>query len=510
MDGVNADTVWTWNAIGKRAGAWNLPTDAPEATRGFLLNHLIAELLPEQNGYRYSNSDPVTGQAAWYDLRVRLEKAPAAEAGESAPRFAPIVRPPGLAAPPAILRYGADLAPATASAGATPPGRRAHDRLRRTAAGPEEARPRHRPRHLRRLPRLRGQLQGMEHRRPLGAADRPRPLRRRRRAACGSTASTPTRSATARSGRTVHFPRTCLHCDEPACVTVCPTGASYKRAEDGIVLVNADTCIGCKLCSWACPYGAREFDEDAGVMKKCTLCIDRIYNENLGRRSACRPACSTCPASARHFGDLGDPDSDVSQLVATRGGDDLMPELGYKPVNHYLPPRRSRHAPAAPTALAPVAADGRRCTRCCAGSTACCRARPPTMHPALSVIVFTTASGAGYGLLALLRRAGAGRLAAGRDPWFGAAALGAALLLVTAGLLSSTAHLGHPERAWRALSQWRTSWLSREGVAALATYVPAGLFGLGWVLPRPHRRRLRPVRPARRGTGRRSRSTAPR
>src|SRR5690606_35546585 len=81
--------------------------------------------------------------------------------------------------------------------------------------------------------------------------------------------------------RTVHFPRSCLHCEVPACVTVCPTGASYKRAEDGIVLVNEDLCIGCKLCSWACPYGAREYDYDAGVMKKCTLCIDRIYNENL-------------------------------------------------------------------------------------------------------------------------------------------------------------------------------------------------------------------------------------
>ena len=76
MEGVNADTVWTWNAIGKRAGAWGLDADAPEATRGFLLNHLIAELLPEQaGGYRYSNSDPVTGQAAWYDLKVRIEKA---------------------------------------------------------------------------------------------------------------------------------------------------------------------------------------------------------------------------------------------------------------------------------------------------------------------------------------------------------------------------------------------------------------------------------------------------
>ena len=141
-------------------------------------------------------------------------------------------------------------------------------------------------------------------------------------------------------GRTVHFPRSCLHCEEPECVRVCPTGASYKRAEDGIVLVDEDICIGCKLCAWACPYGAREYDADAGVMKKCTLCIDRIYNENLPEEERV-PACvATCPTSARHFGDLGDPDSEVSRLAARRGGFDLMPEMGYRPVNKYLPPRR--------------------------------------------------------------------------------------------------------------------------------------------------------------------------
>jgi len=143
--------------------------------------------------------------------------------------------------------------------------------------------------------------------------------------------------------RTVYFPKSCLHCEKPACVEVCPTGASYKREEDGIVLVNADTCIGCKLCSWACPYGAREFDDDAGIMKKCTLCIDRIYNENLPEDERV-PACvSTCPAGARHFGDLGDPESAVSRLVAERGGVALMPELGYEPVNRYLPPRPGRN-----------------------------------------------------------------------------------------------------------------------------------------------------------------------
>jgi len=141
------------------------------------------------------------------------------------------------------------------------------------------------------------------------------------------------------ASQTVHFPKSCLHCEDAPCVTVCPTGASYKRVSDGIVLVNEDRCMGCGLCAWACPYGARELDYDAGIMKKCTLCVDRIYNENIPEEDRV-PACvRTCPAGARHFGDLGDPESDVSKLVAERGGMDLMPEQGTKPVNKYLPPR---------------------------------------------------------------------------------------------------------------------------------------------------------------------------
>jgi sulfite dehydrogenase (quinone) subunit SoeB len=155
---------------------------------------------------------------------------------------------------------------------------------------------------------------------------------------CSSASET----AQTQPAMTLHFPRSCLHCETPACVTVCPTGASYKRAEDGIVLVDEDKCIGCKLCSWACAYGAREYSEVEGVMKKCTLCVDRIYNEHLPQ-SERQPACvQACPTKARHFGDLGDPESDVSKLVAERGGVALMPELGYAPVNRYLPPRPRR------------------------------------------------------------------------------------------------------------------------------------------------------------------------
>ena len=142
------------------------------------------------------------------------------------------------------------------------------------------------------------------------------------------------------SAQVVHFPKSCLHCEDAPCVTVCPTGASYKRIEDGIVLVNESDCIGCGLCAWACPYGARELDLAEGVMKKCTLCVDRIYNENLPEGDRVPAFVRTCPAGARHFGDFADPESEVSKLSAERGGFDLMPEQGTKPVNKYLPPRQ--------------------------------------------------------------------------------------------------------------------------------------------------------------------------
>ena len=88
---------------------------------------------------------------------------------------------------------------------------------------------------------------------------------------------------------TIHFPKSCLHCEEPPCVPVCPTGASYKRKEDGIVLVDYDKCIGCKYCAWACPYGARELDERAPG-------DDQVHPV---RRSHLRPAAARARTASR-------------------------------------------------------------------------------------------------------------------------------------------------------------------------------------------------------------------
>ena len=107
MEGVNPHTVWTWNAIGKRRGAWQLDPDAPEARKGFLLNHLIHELLPMRgDGLRWSNSDPITGQAAWFDLKVNITKADHEDDASAEPAFPILGTPPDLEKPASVLRYG--------------------------------------------------------------------------------------------------------------------------------------------------------------------------------------------------------------------------------------------------------------------------------------------------------------------------------------------------------------------------------------------------------------------
>ena len=163
MEAVNASTIWTWNAIGKRKGAWSLDTDVPEARKAFLMNHLINELLPPKgDGMRWSNSDPVTGQAAWYDLGCASRRPSRRRRANRASR-----RWPSRAASASIPTNCA-----TARSGPS-------DVASRCSAC-QETRPGHRPRRLCRLPRLRHQLQGVEHRRLRRSAVGPGPLRRRR------------------------------------------------------------------------------------------------------------------------------------------------------------------------------------------------------------------------------------------------------------------------------------------------------------------------------------------
>ena len=185
--------------------------------------------------------------------------------------------------------------------------------------------------------------------------------------------------------------------------------------------------------------------------------------------------------------------------------------MGYQPVNKYLPPRPRRDERAAPPPRAtetPVTNSGsldRPLLRL--GRQDPVPLTIIAMHPAYSVIVFTTAAGGGYGLLIWLAMAARLDLVP-RDPLFGFVAIGLGLVLVTIGLLSSTFHLGRPERAWRSFSQWRTSWLSREGVAALVTYLPAGALGLGLGVRRAGARAIHGERDPGRCPARSSRSGA--
>ncbi|MCB6563117.1 4Fe-4S dicluster domain-containing protein [Gordonibacter urolithinfaciens] len=142
----------------------------------------------------------------------------------------------------------------------------------------------------------------------------------------------------------------CQHCENPACAKVCPVGATYKDPETGVVRQDYDKCIGCRMCMSACPYtGVRSFnweeprypmdfalgDADAPkhqkhVVEKCIFCYQRLARGET-------PACmDLCPARARHFGDLDDPNSEVSQLIKERSYEQLLPSEGTKPSVYYL------------------------------------------------------------------------------------------------------------------------------------------------------------------------------
>ncbi|HHI81999.1 MAG TPA: 4Fe-4S dicluster domain-containing protein [Rhizobiales bacterium] len=128
-----------------------------------------------------------------------------------------------------------------------------------------------------------------------------------------------------------HFlPRLCNHCSDPACVPVCPTGATYKRKQDGIVVVDADKCIGCGYCVLACPYNARFINPGTGTADKCDFCLHRVSK-------GIAPSCvNTCQGKARIFGDMNDPESEVAKLIATEPVTVLRPEMGTEPNVYYI------------------------------------------------------------------------------------------------------------------------------------------------------------------------------
>lgn len=162
------------------------------------------------------------------------------------------------------------------------------------------------------------------------------------------------------------YPVLCNHCEEAACVKTCPTGATTRR-EDGIVIVDYDKCAGCRYCLIACPYQQRTFYADGskeyfpgqgltelevigkelyplqpGTVVKCNFCAERVDEGSAkglrpGVDREATPACvNACPPKARTFGDLDDPNSEVSKLIRDRKGFQLHPEFGTEPSIYYL------------------------------------------------------------------------------------------------------------------------------------------------------------------------------
>ena len=138
------------------------------------------------------------------------------------------------------------------------------------------------------------------------------------------------------SGHVTNLPMMCQHCEHPPCVDVCPTGASFKRA-DGIVMVDRHTCIGCRYCMMACPYKARSFIHQVvaekltrtprgkGCVESCNLCVHRL--DNGGTSTACADACAAAGHHAIVFGDLKDPQSAVSKALQAAGSRQIREDL---------------------------------------------------------------------------------------------------------------------------------------------------------------------------------------
>jgi tetrathionate reductase subunit B len=125
-------------------------------------------------------------------------------------------------------------------------------------------------------------------------------------------------------------PELCNHCEEAPCVSNCPTGASYREKEDGLVKINKKRCVGCKACIAACPYDARFIDPRTGVAEKCTFCEHRIKD---GKAPAC---VATCLGNSRIFGDLDDVNNEVSKILSEKHAEVLLKDAGTKPRVFYV------------------------------------------------------------------------------------------------------------------------------------------------------------------------------
>lgn len=147
-----------------------------------------------------------------------------------------------------------------------------------------------------------------------------------------------------RTSKMSSLPMMCQHCEHPPCVDVCPTGASFKRA-DGIVLVDRHLCIGCRYCMMACPYKARSFVHEPltdqktevprgkGCVESCTLCVHRV--DNGQNNTACAEACAKAGHNAILFGNLNDPDSDIAKRIRSVASAQVRADLGLNPGVQY-------------------------------------------------------------------------------------------------------------------------------------------------------------------------------